>query len=149
MSVDRSHEAENDSERSRLRALVEHLTDEDLLRALPGGWTVAASLAHAALWDAWAIYWIDKWGPGGEPTTYVEEDTDAINDSAKPLCLALPPRIAAELTLRLAEEADAKVKALTDAMLAKIAAIGDAPFNLVRARHRKEHLDEIERVLAG
>jgi len=32
-------------------------------------------------------------------------------------------------------------------MLAKIRAKGDPPFNLSRAIHRKEHLDEIERAL--
>jgi hypothetical protein len=54
-----------------------------------------------------------------------------------------------QLSLRLAEEADGKVKALSDAMLAKIRATGGPPFNLSRAIHRKEHLDEIERELRG
>ena len=46
------------------------------------------------------------------------------------------------------KEADGKVKALSDAMLAKIRATGGPPFNLSRAIHRKEHLDEIESALA-
>ena len=96
-----------------------------------------------------AIYFLDRWRRSGEPSTYEPEDTDAANDSAKPLCLALPPRDAATLALRLAEEADAKVKALSDAMLAKIKAKGNPPFNLSRAIHRKEHLDDIERALGG
>ena len=70
-----------------------------------------------------------------------------MNNSAKPLCLALPPRTAAELALRLAEESDRKVKGLSDAMLAKIRAKGGPPFNLSRAIHRKEHLDDIEHTL--
>lgn len=145
MPVDRSHEAENDAERERLRAFIARSNDADLSRPMPGGWTVAAVLAHIALWDARAIYFIDKWGPRGEPTTYEPEDADAANDAAKPLCLALPPRIAAELALRSAEESDARVKALSDAMLARIAEIGGPPFDLARASHRREHLDEIER----
>jgi hypothetical protein len=149
MTADRSHEAETDAERARLRALVARLSDADLARPMPGGWTVAAVLAHAAFWDARAIYWIDTWGPDGEPTTYEPENTDATNDSAKPLCLALRPRDAAELALRLADEADAKVRGLSDAMLAKIRDKGAPPFNLSRAIHRKEHLDEIERALRG
>ena len=144
--IDRTHEAENDAERARLRALIERSSDADLSRPMPGGWTVAAVLAHAAMWDARAIYFIDLWGPDGEPTTYQEEDTDAVNGSAKPLCLALPPRDAADLALRIAEESDAKVKALSDAMLAKIGANGGPPFNLARAAHRREHLDDIEGV---
>jgi hypothetical protein len=147
MTVDRTHELENDAERTRLRAIVGRLSDAELSRPMPGGWTVAAQLAHAATWDARAIHYIDTWGPDGQPTTYEEEDTDAINESAKPLCLALPPRTAAELALRIAEESDAKVRALSDAMLLKIEAIGGPPFNLSRAIHRREHLDDIEREL--
>ena len=147
MTVDRSHEVETDAERERLRALTARLSDGELARPMPDGWTVAAVLAHAAYWDARAIYWIDKWGPDGEPTTYEEENTDAVNDAAKPLCLALTPRAAAELALRLAEAADGKVRGLSDAMLEKIAAKGGPPFNLSRAIHRKEHLDDIEREL--
>ena len=146
MKVDRTYVAQNDAERERLRSLVARMSDTDLSRPMPGGWTVAAVLAHVAFWDARAIYFIDKWGPSGEPTTYQEEDADAINDSAKPLCLALRPRDAAQLAVRLAEESDGKVKALSDAMLAKIAAKGGPPFNLARAIHRKEHLDDIEHV---
>jgi hypothetical protein len=147
MTEDRSHETETDAERARLRALIARLSDAELARPMPDGWTVAAVLAHAAYWDARAIYWMDKWGPDGEPTTYQDEDTDAANEAAKPLCLALRPRDAAELALRMADEADGKVRGLSDAMLAKIRAQGSPPFNLSRAIHRKEHLDEIERAL--
>ncbi|HSW95499.1 MAG TPA: DinB family protein [Patescibacteria group bacterium] len=147
MTEDRSHETETDAERARLRALIARLSDAELARPMPDGWTVAAVLAHAAYWDARAIYWMDKWGPDGEPTTYQDEDTDAANDAAKPLCLALRPRDAAELALRMADEADGRVRGLSDAMLAKIRAKGSPPFNLSRAIHRKEHLDEIERAL--
>jgi len=145
--VDRSHEAETDGARARLRALVARLSDDELRRPMPGGWTVAGVLAHAGAWDARAVYWLDTWARTGEPTVYEPENTEAVNESAKPLCLALPPRVAAELALRLAEEADAKVKALSDEMLAKIRATGSPPFNLSRAIHRTEHLDDIERVL--
>ena len=148
MSEDRSHDAETDAERERLRSLISRLGDKDLSRPMPAGWTVAGVLAHIAFWDARAIYWLDKWAAGAAPTAYEPENTEAVNDSAKPLCLALPPRDAAKLALRLAEEADGKVKALSDAMLGKIRATGAPPFNLSRAIHRKEHLDEIDSVLA-
>jgi hypothetical protein len=145
----RAHDVETDAERARLRTLVSRLTDRDLSRPMPGGWTVAAVLAHVAFWDARAIYYLDKWAAGAPPTPYEPEDTDAINDSAKPLCLALRPRDAAELALRVAEEADGKVKALSDEMLRKIEATGGPPFNLSRAIHRKEHLDEIDDLKNG
>ena len=148
MSEDRSHDAETDIERERLRSLISRWSDKDLSRPMPAGWTVAGVLAHIAFWDARAIYWLDKWAHGAAPTAYEPENTEAVNDSAKPLCLALPPREAAKLSLRLAEEADGKVNALSDSMLAKIRATGGPPFNLSRAIHRKEHLDEIENVMA-
>lgn len=129
---------------------------------MPGGWTVAAVLAHIAFWDARAIYFLDRWARGVEPSTsdYEPENVHRVNDTAKPLCLALAPRDAVRLALRLAEEADGKVKALSDAMLMKIRAAGTSaplnlqdpngsPFDLARASHRREHLDAIEHALSA
>jgi DinB family protein len=147
--VDRSHEVETDAERERLRRLIAGASDEQLRRPMPAGWTVSGVLAHVAYWDALAIYWLDQWARTGEPTVYQDEDSDAANEAAKPLCLALPPRLAADLSMRIAEEADRKVRELSDAMLAKIREKGPPPFNLSRGGHRKEHLDEIEPVLKG
>ncbi|MGH2602262.1 MAG: DinB family protein [Dehalococcoidia bacterium] len=148
MSVDRAYVAENNAERERMRSLVTRLSDEELRRPMPAGWTVAAVLAHIGLWDGRAIFFVDRWGRGVEPSAadYEPEDIDWVNDSAKPLCLALPPRDAAQLALHLAEEADGKVAALSGELLAKVLAVG-SPFNLSRANHRKEHLDDIERAL--
>jgi hypothetical protein len=145
--VDRTHEAQNDAERKRLRSLVARLSDEELRRPMPAGWTVAAILAHVAFWDARAIFALDKWRRGIEPPPgdYEPDDPAWINDSAKPLCLAIPPRAAAQLALRLAEEADSGVKALDDELVEKIRVVG--PFNISRAGHRGEHLDDIERAL--
>jgi hypothetical protein len=150
MAEDRAHVAENVAERERLNSLVTRMGDDELSRPMPAGWTVAAVLAHIGFWDARAIVLLDKWGGGVEPSAadYEPEDVDWINDAAKPLCLALPPRAAAQLALRLAEEADAKVAALSDAMLAEIRAAG-SPINLSRADHRREHLDDIERALSA
>jgi hypothetical protein len=147
MSVDRAHEAENDAQRERLRSLVTRLTDEQLRRPMPEGWTVAAVLAHAGFWDARAIFALGKWERGIEPVPgdYEPDDPAWINDAAKPLCLALPPRDAADLALRLAEEADGKIAALSDALVEKVRTAG--PFNVSRAEHRREHLDEIARAL--
>jgi hypothetical protein len=145
---DRGHDVETDAERERLRALIARLSDKDLSRPMPAGWTIAGVLAHIGFWDARAVYGLERWARGAAPTPYEPENTEAVNESAKPLCLALPPRDAANLALQLAEEADGKVKALSDAMLAKIRATGGPPFNLSRAIHRKEHLDEIDNVVA-
>jgi hypothetical protein len=150
MSADRAHEAENDAERERLRTLGARLSDDELSRPMPAGWTVAAVFAHLGFWDARAIALLDKWGRGVAPSPADDEpaDVDWLNDAVKPLGLALPPREAARLALRLAEEADGKVAALSDAMLATIRAAG-SPINLSRADHRREHLDDIERALGA
>jgi hypothetical protein len=150
MAGERGHEAENDAERARLRALVTRLSDDELSRPMPAGWTVAGVLAHLGFWDARAIALLDKWEGGAAPSAadYEPEDVGWLNDAAKPLCLALPPRAAAHLVLRLAEEADGRVAALSEAMLATIRAAG-SPFNLSRAAHRREHLDDIERALSA
>lgn len=149
MAVDRSHEAADDAERARLRSLVGRLKDAELARPMPGGWTVAAQLAHLGFWDARAVFALEKWGRGVEPPPgdYEPEDVAWINDSAKPLCLALAPRAAAQLSLRLAEEADSGIAALSDELVEKIRVVG--PFNISRAEHRGEHLDDIERALGA
>ena len=72
---------------------------------------------------------------------------DWINDAGKPLCLGLPPRVAARLAVEAAVAADQRVAALSDAALAANQAAG-SPISVLRAEHRREHLDEIERALA-
>jgi len=150
MSVDRTFVSRNDTERARLRALVGRLSDADLARPMPGGWTVAGVLAHLAFWDQRFLVLLERWeqSPSAVPPTANEADVGWINDAGKPLLLALAPRRAAELAVAIAEEVDGKAAALAADMLARTAAAG-SPLNLVRAEHRREHLGEIEQVLAG
>ena len=61
MSADRTYIARNDAERARLRALVARLSDADLARPMPGGWTVAAVLAHLAFWDQRIMVLLERW----------------------------------------------------------------------------------------
>ena len=145
MSVDRTYIAQNDAERGRLRALVGRLSDADLARAMPAGWTVAGVLAHLAFWDQRILVLLEQWerSPSTPPRIENEADTDWINDASKPLLLALAPREAAELAVAIAETVDGKVAALPDDLVARNAAAG-SPLNLLRAEHRAEHLREIE-----
>ena len=147
MAVDRSHNAENDKERARLEAFVARLSDADLQRPTPGDWTVAGVLAHLAFWDQRAFLLLDQWEktgkvPADEPSSIV----DWVNDAAKPMFLAMPPRRAAELALSIARATDAKVAGLRDDIIEKNKAAG-APVSLLRAAHRREHLDELEPLL--
>lgn len=101
-----------------------------------------------AFWDGHAIYLMDKWESGIAPSLVDRQpaDIDWINDSSKPMFLALPPRVAAQLALQQAAEADRRVEALSDELVTQMLAIGDT-FDLSRAEHRQAHLDEIETYL--
>ena len=153
MAVDRSYVARNDGQRGRLRALVDRLSDADLSRPLAGGWTVAGVLAHMAFWDQRALVLLDVWKAKGAATGAVPRDfdddmVDWINDAAKPLCLALAPREAARLAVASADEADRAVAALPDDMVAAVTERRTGVY-VLRAEHRQEHLDEIERALGS
>lgn len=150
MSADRSFIARNDAERARLRALVARLTDADLARPMPAGWTVASVLAHVAFWDQRILVLLDRWekSPSTVPPAINEADVDWVNDATKALLLAMPPRRAADLTVATAEAVDARVAALPDDLLARNEAAG-SPLSMARSAHREEHLGEIERVLRG
>ena len=120
MPVDRSYVAENDAQRERLRALVRRFSDQDLARPMEAGWTVAGVLAHVAFWDQRIVVLLDEWerkGPSWTPPLEDARDADWINDAGKALCLALPPRVAAELALSVAETVDRRVAAVSDAIV--------------------------------
>ena len=51
MADDRSYVEVNNRERERLRALVERLSDDDLVAPVNEHWTVAGVLGHMAYWD--------------------------------------------------------------------------------------------------
>jgi len=144
--ADRSYVAENDRERRRLEALVGKLDDAALSRAMPAGWTVAAVLAHLAFWDQRIVLLSEQLRRGASVPPAEAGNVDWINDAAKPTQLALAPRRAATLAVETARAADRAVAALSDDLLAKNAAAG-SPINLLRAEHRREHLDEIEHVV--
>jgi Mycothiol maleylpyruvate isomerase N-terminal domain len=150
MAADRSYVAENQAQLARLRTLADTLSDQELAEPMPAGWTVAGVLAHLAYWDQRIVVLMDRWGADGRGTPPPANDgasVDWINDAGKPLCLALPPRVAARLAVAAAEAADQRVARASDALLAANAAAG-SPLSMLRAQHRREHLDEIERVRA-
>ena len=138
VTVDRSYIAENAAEFRRLSALVEALGDADLARPTPGldGLRVPSLVAF---WDQRILFWLDPVGAGRGARPAGRADVDWINDAGKPLCLALPPRVAARLTLEIAEQVDRRLAGLTDD---RIAANKDAeePLFLARSHHRKTHL---------
>jgi hypothetical protein len=151
MAADRSYVAENEAQLKRMRTLVESMSDDELAEPMPADWTVAGVLAHLAFWDQRVTTLVDRWGidgkgtPPDSPGSYDEEAVDWINDAAKPLILALPARVAAQVAVEAASAADTRVAALSDELLAENEGTG-LYINPLGADHRGEHLDEIEQM---
>ena len=147
MPADRSYVANNNAERARLKTLVGRASDADLAKPMPAGWTVASVLGHLAFWDQRIITLIESWQASGTaPSSIHAEDVDWVNDAGKPFLLALPPRKAADLAVSIAETVDRVVEAVPDSLIDRNKTAG-GPLSLDRSVHRKEHLDEIEKVL--
>lgn len=146
--MNRSFVEQNARELERLRALLSRLSDEDLGAMVNEYWTVAGVLGHIAFWDGCALFLAGKL-ERAQPLTSDggPQDVDWINDAARPLIHAIPPREAAELALRVADETDRAVAALTPELVATID--DNTPLNPLRADHRGEHLDEIEAALSA
>ncbi len=147
MSVDRSYVEQNTRQRERLSALIARLGDDDLPTSVNEQWTVAGMLGHIAFWDARVFVLAGKLERGVpfSPSDAEPEDVDWINDAARPLIHAIPPREVAELALRVAEDTDRRVASLPpDRMWPRDP---ESPVNPLRATHRGEHLDDIETAL--
>lgn len=132
---------ENTASRQRLEALARGLPDEQLRRENKDGWTVAALLAHLACWDQRHLHLLRRWREGGVDDSPV--DSTAVNESIKPLCLALEPRAAVELCLASAAAIDAELETVSPELMAAIEASPNH-FRFNRSLHRNGHLEEIE-----
>jgi hypothetical protein len=146
MAGDRSYVDVNTRERERLRAFVERVDDEALAAPANEYWTVAGVLGHLAYWDNRVLVLAEKidrgepWVPSDE-----EPEGDWLNDSTRPIILAIEPRRAAQLALELAEEADRRVAELPLERMSPLDP--ESPIYPVRGDHRGEHLDELEAAL--
>jgi hypothetical protein len=149
MSLDRPYIEENTRERERLRVLVARLGDDDLGSPVNEHWTVAGVLGHIAFWDARVLALANKMERGVpfSPSDAEPEDVDWINDATRPLIHAVPPRVMAEIAMRLVEEADRRVASLPHERMWP--SDPSSPLNPLRAAHRAEHLDEIEAALGA
>ena len=148
MGVTTDAVAANEAERVRLVALTGRLTDADLVRTLGGEWTVATALAHLAFWDHRSTLLLEHWEQGNvvrdDPAWY----DDVNNRALLPQWQAIPSREAVRLALEAAEAVNRKVASLAPEIADAIVARDEA-WLLRRHNHRREHLDQIERALAG
>lgn len=134
----------NDSSRQRLEDFINSLSPEDFARTNAHGWTVAALLGHLAFWDQRMLVLLRRWQEQGVDESPV--DPDMINDSLRPICLALEPRATADLCLTSAKEIDSALAAITSELYE---AIRSSPnhFRFDRSLHRNDHLGEITHIL--
>ena len=139
-----NYSLENAAERQHLTALVNRLTDDQLKRPLEAGWTVAGVLAHLAFWDQRALLLLEKWKHAGVSPS--ANDVDIINDATRLLCVALAPRVAAQLAVSCAAAIDQAIESLEPGLLADVETKGTT-VRLNRALHRSEHLKQIEQAL--
>jgi hypothetical protein len=143
-NMGRDYIASNSAATSRMRALAERLSDDDLQRKLDHGWSVAVAFLHIAFFDRRTSVLVERWQRDGySPSPY---DPDAINDAMLPAWELIPLRAAVAEALSAAIAADEAVANLSDDLLTTIQEQGGIRTD--RAHHRDSHLDEVEALLA-
>ncbi len=130
-----------------LRVLVGRLNDADLARPLGDGWTVGAALGHLAFWDMRAAVMADRWKIDNA-VSGANIDDEGVNEAAEPLLLAASGRALATMALAAAAAANTAINRLPPELFPRTLA-EDAVFNGARHDHRREHIEQIERGLAG
>ena len=114
MDTTSGHVAQNREQLERLRRLVARLSDDDLRRELPDGWTVADALAHLAFYDRRAQILLERFALEGVFASPYDYET--INATLLHLPRRIPPRDIAAEVLAAAEAAD-RAAAATPATL--------------------------------
>ena len=132
----------------RLRGLVGRLDDQQLLREVPVlGWSVAATLAHLAFWDGWALARWEGFALLGAFEDIPDSVQHLANAAAAEGWRAIPPRAAANLALGSAERVVARISTLGEPAIVAAESTG-RQYMLDRSAHWQPHLEEIERELA-
>ena len=146
--MDRSYVTENEAERARLQAIVARLTDADLARAMSEDWTIGVGLMHLAFWDGLSLSKFEEWERTGEvQIPPMREMVDGINHAMLPWWRTITPAQVRHAVVAAAEAVDRKAETLPAPIIEAILAL--RPRSLTRAIHRRQHLDQIERALAG
>jgi hypothetical protein len=146
--MDRSYVAENNAERARLKAIVARLTDADMARAMSEQWTVGVGLMHLAFWDGLSLSKFEEWERMGTVQIPPMQDmVDGINHAMLPWWRTIAPAHIRHAVVAAAEAVDHKAETLPAPIVEAILAV--RPRSLTRAIHRRQHLDQIERALAG
>jgi hypothetical protein len=140
---------ENNTSRLELEQLIGRLDEESFNLQVGSGWTLSAALCHLAFWDQRVLFVLKKWQTVGfELSRLSPLCVDSINQAATVIAQAVPGPAAAGLALSSAAAVDSQVAMTSDELAARILSEGFDRF-LKRSLHRREHLQKIEKVLAG
>jgi hypothetical protein len=143
MAVATSVLADNAAQLRRLEAVVARLGPRD--RDLGSGWTAGVALAHLAFWDRRAALFLDYWQRHGTGPNE-RHDADILNAALLDEWRLLSVRESGRLAVSAANSVNTAVEALDDTTADAIIAGGHDRL-LHRARHRREHIDQIESAL--
>jgi hypothetical protein len=134
----------NETEYQRLADLLASLSDDDLQRTLPNGWTVAAAFAHLGFWDAYAVACFEEWGRNGFKSPSAQYD--AINQAVDGMSRLIPSATLRRWVLEIAQASNRAAANASPEVQAAIQAAGRDSF-LRRSKHRSHHLDQIVALL--
>lgn len=147
---DRSFERANNESRERLAHVIATLTPAKLEADLGEGWTVASALAHMGFWDRWqAGRWTEmlagSWSADDDSVLAAEH---LANEALHPYWAGAAAADIPAIALAAASALDALVARAPGSLVDSLEG-GPTEYLLHRHRHRGEHLDHIERVLAA
>ena len=140
---------ENTASRERLLPFVASLTSDDLRQPLGEHWTVSIGLLHLAFWDRQWLLKFQEWERTGTvviPAASRQLDlVAALNDGMLGWWRDVAPEQARIEIVSAAEAIDEVAAKLSPPTVEAILAA--RPRTLVRAVHRREHLNEIATAL--
>jgi hypothetical protein len=103
---------------------------------------------HLAFWDRLWLAKFQEWERTGVVQIPPLRDfVHGINDGMLPWWRTIAPAQVKYETIAAAEEVDSKAKSLPEPLVEAI--LAERPRTLIRAIHRRNHLDKIESALAG
>jgi hypothetical protein len=138
--MERSSVAQSDVEQARLKAVVDRLTDADMARAMSEEWTIGVGLMHLAFWDGLSLAKFEEWERTGRVEILPMRDmVNGIIHAMLPWWRTIAPAQVRYAVVAAAEAVGRKVETI----------LAVRPRSLTRAMHSRQHLDQIERALAG
>jgi hypothetical protein len=105
-------------------------------------------LLHLAFWDRLSLAKFEEWErTGAVQIPPLGDMVDGINHAMLPWWRTIAPAQVRHEVIAAAEAVDHKAETLPAPIVEAILAV--RPRSLARAIHRRQHLDQIERALAG